>query len=182
MNFDEVIRGRRSIRRYTQQDITDDTLAELIDLSRNAPSSLNGQPCHFFIIRNINIKRKLIAIKNHYCPPEKISYNADFMLSAPVVVVIGGECDRAFDRGMESGILAAYTLMLASWSRGIGSVFLTAYQPPPSLLSTEIMECINAPDKVNPIAIIPLGYPDELPPEKILRPLPDIIHCAYYQE
>ena len=83
MHLDETIKGRRSIRKYRLEDISDSVIKELLHLATCAPSSVNGQPWNFIVIRNDRRKRKLVEIKNRYCPVEKQMYRADFLQNAP---------------------------------------------------------------------------------------------------
>ena len=59
MEFGEVVRGRRSIRSYHERGIADSDIKQLIDLARYAPSSMNGQPWHFVVVKNQQIKNAL---------------------------------------------------------------------------------------------------------------------------
>ena len=50
MNYDEVVRGRRSIRGFKKQPVAKETIKEVIDLAMRAPSSLNTQPWNFYVV------------------------------------------------------------------------------------------------------------------------------------
>jgi nitroreductase len=77
MEVIEAIKGRRSIRRFQDKKIPDPIIKELLNLALYAPSSMNGQPWHFIVIREDKTKRRLVEIKNKYCPLEKKDYQAD---------------------------------------------------------------------------------------------------------
>ena len=51
MEFDETIKGRRSIRKYKNKDIPDSVIDELLNLARFTPSSMNGQPWYFIVVK-----------------------------------------------------------------------------------------------------------------------------------
>ena len=87
MEIDKALRGRRSVRKYQSRDISNSVIEELLGLAICAPSSMNGQPWHFIIIRDKKIKEQLVEIKNRYCPVEKQDYKADFLRQAPVIIV-----------------------------------------------------------------------------------------------
>lgn len=171
METTEAIRGRRSIRKFAPKTIDDSTVAQLLDLARHAPSSMNGQPWQFIVIRDAETKKKLAALKNKYCPVEKQEYQADFLRDAPVIVVICVDREHSFDREIENGILAAATLMLAAHDRGLGSVYLSAYKRDEPAVAASIRRLLAIPEGIEPVSIIPLGYPDETPVPKILKPL-----------
>ena len=128
MDFDEVMKGRRSIRKFKDRDIPDSIIEYLLDLAMHAPSSMNGQPWQFIVIRDTATKKKLVEIKNRYCPIEKQMYQADFLTEAPVVIVVCVDKKKSFEREIENGVLATAAIMLGAYHMGIGSVYLSAYR------------------------------------------------------
>jgi len=175
MNIDETIKGRRSIRRYQGRDIPDSMIRELLELATHAPSSMNGQPWHFIVVRAEKTKKRLVEIKNKYCPVEKQMYQADFLQKAPVIIVVCVDKQNSYDREVENGVLATANLMFGAYSRGLGSVYLSAYRNGEPGISDEIRQALGIPKHILPITLIPLGYPDEIPEPKILRSLEDMI-------
>jgi nitroreductase len=175
LTVDQAIRERRATRKFAARAVDAAILEEVLDLARRAPSSMNGQPWRFVVVRGAAAKDTLASIKNRYCPPEKRDYPADFLRQAPVIVVVCVETERAWGREIESGVLAAGTLMLAAAGRGLGSVYLTAYQSGEPRVAAEIRRVIGLDAPVQPIALVPLGYPAEPPPAKSLRPLAEMV-------
>jgi nitroreductase len=176
VNLDNVIKGRRSIRKYKATDVPDSVIGQILDLARYTPSSMNGQPWHFIVVRD-NVTKKLIAeVKNRHCPPEKRNYRADFIEDAPVLIVVCVNIEKSYGREIENGVLAAATIMLAAYSRGLGSVYLSAYNREKPELEEEIKGILSIPGDYKPVTIIPLGYPDEIPDEKKLKPQEEIVH------
>jgi nitroreductase len=180
MEFSSAIKGRRSVRKYQDRAIPDSEVEVLVDLARQAPSSMNGQPWHFVIVKDDKTKAALAEIKNRYCPPEKQAYQADFLRKAPLIMVICVENNRSFGREMENGILAAAIIMLAAHSRGLGSVYMSAYAAEEPKLSAAIRSALGIPEGFAPVSILPMGYPDEIPQAKELRPLKEIMHIDYF--
>jgi nitroreductase len=175
MEMDEALKGRRSIRTYEDREIPDPIIRELLELATYAPSSMNGQPWHFIVIRAEKTKKRLVEIKNKYCPVEKQMYQADFLQEAPVIVVVCVDGNRSYDREVENGALATANLMLGAYSRGLGSVYLSAYRKGEPGISDEIRQLLILPQHIHPMTIVPLGYPDETPDTKTLSPLEDRI-------
>jgi len=175
MNVDEAIRSRRSIRRYRKTELADTVVEEILDLARYAPSSMNGQPWHFTVVREKKTKRKLVDIKNRYCPAEKQEYRADFLQEAAVIVIVSVDRKESHDRGVENGVLAAANILLAAHARGIGSVYMSAYRADEPAVAEEIRQTLGIPEDVDPIVILPLGAPGEIPPAKDLKPLDGIV-------
>ena len=175
MELDKTIKGRRSIRRYRDADIPDSVIEELLDLARYAPSSMNGQPWYFIIVRNERTKKQLVQIKNKHCPPKKRRYRADFLQKAPVVVVVCVDRERSFNRGVENAVLAAANIMLGAYGMGVGTVYMSAYRHDDPSISEEIRQTLGIPKNVDPITIIPLGYPGETAEPKTMRSLDEVI-------
>ena len=176
MEFCDVVKERRSVRKFQNRPIPDSEIKTLIDLARRAPSSMNGQPWHFVILRNDHSKAALAEIKNQFCPPEKKAFQADFMRTAALIMVICVERARSYGREVENGVLAASTIMLAARSLGLGSVYMSAYLTEEPLLSEAIRNELGIPDTFMPVSILPIGYPDETPKRKELVPLEEIVH------
>ena len=181
MELDEAIRGRRSIRRFDTRKIDDAVVEELIDLARHAPSSMNGQPWVFAVVREPGTKRRLAEIKNLYCPVEKRDYSADFIEQASAIVVVAVDRRASHDRDVENGVLAAAHIMLAAHAKGLGSVYMSAQRQDEPAVSAAIRSVLGMPDHVAPISILPLGYPAETPEPKLLKPLSEIVTHERYR-
>ena len=50
MKFDDVIRGRRSIRGFLKQPVPKALIREILELAMRAPTSLNTQPWNFYVV------------------------------------------------------------------------------------------------------------------------------------
>ena len=176
MTLAEIIRTRRSIRCYQERAVPDALVLEILDLARHAPSSMNDQPWCFVVIRSSQTKRRLAAAKNAHCPSEKgAAYPADFLATAPVVIAVCVDQRRAHERARENGILATAFLLLAAHSCGLGGVYLSAYQPRGDALALEIRRLLGLPPEIEPVTLVPLGYPAETPAPKTLRPLAELL-------
>ncbi len=175
MDIGDTIRARRSIRRYQKRDIPDAVIEGLLDLARHAPSSMNGQPWHFIVVRDREAKRRLVEIKNKYCPVEKKAFRADFLEHASAIVVVCVDRKESYDREIENGLLAAANILLGAQAEGLGSVYMSAHKADEPAVAEEIRRALGIPDHVDPVSLLPLGYPDERPEPKDLKPLKEII-------
>ena len=175
MDMDATIKGRRSIRKYQLREVPDSLVEELLLLATYAPSSMNAQPWFFVIIKNHETKKRLVEIKNRHCPPEKRVYRADFLQEAPLVIVVCVDKEQSYDREVENAVLAAANIMLAACQRGLGSVYMSAYRADDQSIAQEIRQVLGIPESVDPITIIPLGYPDETPEPKVVKALEEIV-------
>jgi len=50
MEFEDPVRGRRSIRGYKKKPVPREVIQEIIDIAKNAPSSMNTQPWHLWVV------------------------------------------------------------------------------------------------------------------------------------
>jgi nitroreductase len=175
MTIDEAIEGRRSIRSYRAQPVPEDLIAEILDLARRAPSSMNGQPWRFLVVRDQETKTRLAALKNKHCPAEKRTYPADFLIHAPAVILVSVERSQSHGREIENGVLATAFLLLAAQSRGLSGVYLSAYQKESPQLAEDIRHLLRIKEGIEPVTLVPIGFPADMLPPKRLRPLKEVI-------
>lgn len=175
MEFREVVRTRRSARAYSRREVPDEVLRSLIECALCAPSSMDGQPWCFVLVRGFETKRRLAEIKDRYCPADKRVYPAGFLLDAPVIVAVCVDRERAFDRGLESGVLATGHLLLAAADQGLQGVYLSAAKPGTPAVAQEVREALRLPPTVDPITLVPLGYPAGPPEPKPLRSVDEVV-------
>ena len=169
MELLEAIKGRRSVRAFKQQDVPEETVEKLIDAARHAPSAGNIQPWEFVIVRNQEIKKKLA----------RAALNQTFIEDAPVVIVVCANEKRSSmgygSRGktlycIQDTAAATQNILLTAYSLGLGACWIGAFN------EDEAKRALNAPEGIRPVAIIPVGYPDETPSHRGIRPLSQIVH------
>ena len=78
MDVFEAIKGRRSTRVYTREEVSEEDIEKLIDAATWAPSAGNIQSWEFVIVRDAQIKRRLSTA----------ALNQRFIEEAPVVIVV----------------------------------------------------------------------------------------------
>jgi len=169
MELLEAIKERRSVRAFKQQDVPEETVEKLIDAARHAPSAGNIQPWEFVVVRNLEVKRKLA----------RAALNQAFVEEAPVVIVVCANERRSSmgygSRGktlycIQDTAAATQNILLTAYSLGLGTCWIGAFN------EDEAKRAVNAPEGIRPVAIIPVGYPDETPSHRGMRPLSQIIH------
>lgn len=169
MELLQAIKGRRSIRAFKQQDVPAEAVEKLIDAARHAPSAGNIQPWEFVVVRNLEIKRKLA----------RAALNQAFVEEAPVVIVVCANETRSSmgygSRGktlfcIQDTAAATQNILLTTYLLGLGACWIGAFN------ENEAKRALNAPEGIRPVAIIPVGYPDETPSHRGIRPLCQIIY------
>ncbi|MFC1837084.1 nitroreductase family protein [Thermodesulfobacteriota bacterium] len=175
MEFEQVIRTRRTIRKFSDTKVSDELIQSLIDCAVRAPSSMNGQPWYFIVIREAETKNRLAEIKNKYCPIEKQGFSADFLLEAPVIVLTCVDRSRSYDREIENGVLATGNLLLAAANYGLTSVYMSAYKTGTPEVADDIRTLLNIPADIDPITLVPMGYPGGTPDPKTVKSVEEVI-------
>ena len=178
MELIDAIKNRRSIRKYTNEEVPNELLEDLIECARLAPSAKNRQPWKFIIIKN-DIKNQIadIMIKNEETPEREIDTNssvkftAGIMKDAPVLILVLKEYDEDWKTGDVLSIGGAIEhICLRATDLGLGSLWIrdTTYSQKEiaKLIGYENMEVISA---------ISIGYPNQSPKQRPRKELKEIL-------
>ncbi len=164
MNTIEAIRTRRSIRKYINKPVPDETVHRIIEAGMYAPSARNYRPWHFIVIR----KRETL---NHIT---EVHPYAGMLLEASMAVLVCG--DRHLDK--EDGYLAVngaaaiQNMLLASHELGLGSVWMGIY--PREDRMKQMSGYFEMPPHIMPVGLVAIGWaaeekpvPERYEPEKV---------------
>ena len=181
MDVLECISTRRSIRSYTEEQISEDTLLELIELGTKAPTGSGQEPWGFVILQNqeeiesLSDKAKQIIRENLADYPYFEQYKAfledpksNIFNNAPTVLVIYG--NTASHWHVYDCSLVAGNIMLAAYSKGIGSCWIGFAEAISN--SKEFKDQHGVPEGYNLVCTLGLGYiKEKLQPPKRKKPL-----------
>jgi len=157
----DVILSRRSIRRYEQRPIPEETLKLILEAGRRAPSAINRQPWHFIVVTEPNLKEKLSQGR----------YNKFLKDAAVVIVGCGQYGNTPADRWVPIDVtIAMENMVIAAWSIGVGSCWVGAFD------EKEVKELLGIPENMKILALLSMGYPAEQPPQREKKPLESIVH------
>jgi nitroreductase len=92
-----------------------------------------------------------------------------------VLILTCVDRSRSFDRGLENGVLATAHLLLAAANHGLTSVYLSAYKTGTPEVADEIRAILNIPEEVDPITLIPIGFPGDVPGPKTIKSVDEVI-------
>lgn len=150
----EAILSRRSIRRYTEQAVSDETIQELLAAAMSAPSAGNEQPWHFVVIKDRDILNEIPNLHPH----------SGMLKDAPVAILVCGDLDLQKYEGfwVQDCSAATQNLLVAAQAKGLGGVWLGVY--PSEDLVVGLRKMLNMPDNVVPFSLISIGYPAEQKP------------------
>jgi nitroreductase len=156
MEFEDVVRKRKMIRKYLPDKIPDRIISKLIKNASRAPSAGHTQVQEFIIVRDPAIKKKL----------RQASVNQKLIEDAPLLIVVCSNTSRSVDRygqrgrdfySIIDGAFASILILLTAVNEGIGAGFVGAFE------DDKIAKILELPEYVKPVGIIALGYPDESP-------------------
>ena len=143
----EAIRNRRSIREFTEQPVTRDTLNRVITAGIWAPSGLNNQPWRFVIIREKEIHEKLAAL-THY---------GHIVKAAPALIAVYLDQEKMYDSVKDHQAAGAciQNMLLAAHELGLGAVWLG------QILKNKdkVNDVLQLSSQYDLMAILALGYP-----------------------
>lgn len=153
--FLDLIRRRRTIRRFTDQDVSEEQVETLLELAMCAPNRLNRQPWHFVIIRDKDLQAKMADVLRI----------RPYLEQAPAVIAVAARPEITPTWLMDISA-AIENLLLAATATGLGGAWIGA---PDTVLWSLCEECLhdnlNIPLDVRIPALVAVGYPaEELPP------------------
>lgn len=165
MELTEGIKGRRSIRKFTDEAISHETLEKIVDTARFAPTWKNTQTPRYVVVEDKAVLGKIAeeAVLG-------FEHNKDIILGAAALVVItsiakrsGYERDGSFStsKGNEWQMFdagaAAEAFCLSAYNEGVGSVILGIFD------DAKVAEIIGLGEDRVVSCLIPIGIPAESP-------------------
>lgn len=187
-NLMELIRGRRSIRRFSARAVGRDDILRLVEAARWAPSNHNRQPWRFIVVEK---KRQIVELaervgtklseKLKSLPRTAFEYAGDFahyatfFSQAPVLIVVLHKQPISLSNALLrdtrqpelvsgeplSAAMAVQNLLLAAQALGLGACVLTA----PLIVREVVLGAFSLPAGYDITCLVALGYPDETPPQ-----------------
>lgn len=147
----ETILTRRSIRKYTDEEISENIIKELIEAGVSAPSAGNQQPWQFVILDDQKIFDEIIEIHP----------NSKMLKNAKKAILVCGDLNLEKYKGYWVLDCAAATqnILLAAHSKKIGSCWIGIY--PREERIKKLQKLLKTPDNIIPFSLISLGYPAE---------------------
>ena len=164
MDFLELVRNRYSCRAYKALSVEKEKLDYIMECVRLAPSAVNRQPGHFRIVSNEEEKAKM-----QQC------YNREWFKTAPLYVIASVRHDEEWVRadGKHHGdidvAIAVEHLCLAATEQGLATCWVCNFD---TVLCKELF---GLSEDEEPTVIIPIGYADDEPKEKMRKAIHEIV-------
>ncbi len=148
MEFQELIRVRRSIRGYKEDSVPRDALGRILEAARLAPTAANRQPFQIIVVTDPTTRKRFKEI-----------YDRDWFWTAPMILVGCVEPSKAWQRS--DGFQAAEVdlsivmdhIILAAADEGLGTCWVCNFG------EVKTREILGIPADVRVIAMTPLGFP-----------------------
>ncbi|TCO08769.1 nitroreductase family protein [Natronoflexus pectinivorans] len=150
MKVMDVFRKRESVRSYKSELVSEKELLEILEAGRIAPSAVNFQPWRFIVIDDPELLKEVNK-----------AYPREWFKTAPQVIIVCGNHDESWKRKLDNKdhcdidvAIAIDHMTLAAAEKGIGTCWVCNFNP------TIIRDVLNLPQELEPVALLPVGYPD----------------------
>lgn len=173
MEVFQAISQRRSIRKFKEKEVPDSLIMKIIQAGIWAPSAGNLQSWEMILVKDPETRKKL----------SEAAYMRDFISKAPAVMVAcinKSVCSMVYGaRGVELYSIqdvscALENMLLMAHARGLGACWVGAFD------EQEVIDLLRIPSQLRPVALVPLGYPDEKPYPPPRRDVDDFLHFERY--
>jgi nitroreductase len=147
----KAILERRSIRKYTDEPISDQDIKELLQAAMAAPSAGNQQPWEFIVVNDREILNKI---------PEVHPYS-QMLKMAPLAIIVCGNMDKERHEGywVQDCSAATENILIEAQYKGLGAVWLGVY--PRKERIRGLKELFSLPENIIPLSIVSIGHPAE---------------------
>lgn len=150
----EIIKTRRSVRRYKDQEVPKEFIDKILEAARWAPSAINVQPVRLVVVQDKEIKKVVgdaarfyFLINNH-------------VADAGAIIAVCAK-DKDWKWASLDCAMASQNIMLEAHSLGLGSCFVGEFK------EEKVKEVLGLPAKMKVFALITIGFPEgevEAPP------------------
>lgn len=170
MEFKELIAKRRSVRKFSDREVSKETLQQVVDMAISAPSSRNSHSTSFMIVTNREIIKELAGMRN---------YGSSFLKNAPAAIVVMGDRTKT-DKPIVNCSISATMIYLAAVEMGLASCWVHVDKSPQKVEEPEgpmavdkVRELLPIPEECDVLCLFAIGYSDFEP-----APIPDFDRSA----
>lgn len=159
----ESIKARRSVRKFTSDQVPDDLIAKILEAGRWAPSGLNNQAWRFAVVTDKATIKKISGLTRY----------AKIVLAAQALIPVFLDTARSYHREKDIQSIGAclQNMLLEVHALGLGAVWLGEI-----IKSSEpIKQLLGLPEELELMAVIAMGYPDETPRSTKRKELKELI-------
>ncbi|HZX11923.1 MAG TPA: nitroreductase family protein [Candidatus Nanoarchaeia archaeon] len=163
MEFVNVLEGRRSVRKYKQEPISQETIQEIIRAGSCAPKPSNRQQWEIIVVDNKSVLERFI----------KEAGAQEHVLAAPtvLVIVVDTEFNKEHWSNIQATAAACQNMQLRAFDLGYGSCVMAGFGD-----GKAIKKILNVPDPWDVTCFMMLGKPDEAPSTPPKKHVEEILH------
>lgn len=166
-----TILNRRSVRKYTGEEIPEDKLHAVLQAGLLAPTSMNKKPCQFYVIKDRDVLKSLSRAKKA---------GAGFLADATVGIVVAADSNKS-DVWVEDCSIAMSFMNLMATEQGLGSCWCQMRNR--STLTgkdaeNNVRRALGVPDSFRIVGVLSLG----IPAQEIKPHTPDEIDSSRVHE
>ena len=169
MDVFEAINTRRSIRKFEQRDIPEETVRDILAAAMMAPSAGNAQPWQFVLVTD-RARLEAVGTINPY---------AKMAAQAPLGILVCGDLGKEKYAGywVQDCSAATQNLLLAAHAKGLGAVWTGIH--PMQDREEGFRKLFELPEGIIPLGFMVLGWPGQHPESKD-RFNPERVHREVY--
>lgn len=165
MDFTDVIKSRRSIRRYQEKSIPQKDIDDILNCAHLAPTAINIQPWLIGCITDKSLLQKLADTADH----------GKFIKEAAACFAVF--CEKGQKYYLEDGCTAAMNIIYACAAKGIGTCWVAGDK---KAYVNDIRKLLNVPAQYTLVSLVAVGYPAEQPkPAK--KPVSEVTFTNTYK-
>ncbi len=151
----KTILERRSIRAYTDKQVSDEVIENLLRAGMYAPCAMNSKPWEFLVIRDKEKKAAISCLGTYW----------KMLKDAPIAILVmanlkdyKGSTKEYFIQDCSA---AAENILLAAKAQGLGGVWLGLY--PKQDRMQGIRDICGIPEDIIPFSLLSIGYSAQTP-------------------
>ncbi len=141
----DALKKRRSIRSFKNNSVDRETVKEILDCARLAPSANNIQPWEFVVVENAAMRKEIASLTDY----------GGFIREAPVLIVVLSKNTKYY---LEDGCAATMNILNAAYALGLGSCWVAGDK---KAYANKVKELLKVPPGFSLISLIPIGYQGE---------------------
>jgi nitroreductase len=145
-----AILGRRSIRKYTPEPVSDEMSRQLLAAAMAAPSAHNARPCHFVVVRQRPILNDLAGVLLY----------GKMLGHAPLAIAVCAEVARSEHLWECDGSAATENILIAAHALGLGAAWLAVHPAPDRVAA--VARLLGLPPGITPLCLVAVGHPAEV--------------------
>ena len=149
----QAIRTRRSIRKFQNQPVSSEIIRQILEAAMFAPSAGNEQPWQFVLLDDRRILDEI----------PRMCATASMCRQSPLAILVCGDASLEKYPGfwVQDCSAAVENMLLATHALGLGAVWAGIYPLKDRISAFKTR--LALPEEITPLALVVLGYPDEVP-------------------